>query len=343
MDISGWKLAGAIDYTFRPGVVVPRFTSFYVSPDVNAFRARTVTPHGGQGLMVQGNYKGRLSARGELLQLVDTTGRVANSINYAGNPSAAQQYLRVTELMYHPAAPPPGLATNADEFEFIELKNTGPMAISLAGVRFTNGIEFNFTGSAVSSLAPGASTLVVRNVPAFTSRYGSGLSVAGQYSGYLDNKGENIRLEDASGEKILDFNYDNQWYPITDGAGFSLVIVNETAPWDTWGLKSSWRPSGSFGGSPGQVDLAAGSQPGILITEALTHTNLPALDQIEVFNPTTNAVDINGWYLTDDFLTPGKFRIHGRAPRADRPSDVLPAGARCRSSARPPLARPHRT
>src|SRR5438552_3759010 len=162
LDTSGWKLAGAIDYTFRPAVVVPRFTSFYVSPDVNAFRARTVTPHGGQGLMVQGNYKGRLSARGELLQLVDTTGRVANSINYAGNPSAAQQYLRVTELMYHPAAAPPGLATNADEFEFIELKNTGPMAISLAGVRFTNGIEFNFTGSAVSCLAPGASTLVVR-------------------------------------------------------------------------------------------------------------------------------------------------------------------------------------
>src|SRR5439155_18413960 len=124
VDMSGWKLSGAIAYTFRGGVVMPPLTALYVSPNVNAFRARAAAPHGGEGLLVQGNYQGRLSARGALLQLVDNTGRLVNSINYDGNPSLTQQYLRVTEIMYHPAPPPPGLATNAEEFEFIELKNT---------------------------------------------------------------------------------------------------------------------------------------------------------------------------------------------------------------------------
>ena len=42
--------------------------AMYLSPDVVAFRARTSGPRGGQGLLVQGNYKGQLSARGGLAQ-----------------------------------------------------------------------------------------------------------------------------------------------------------------------------------------------------------------------------------------------------------------------------------
>ena len=53
------------------------------------------------------------------------------------------------------------------------------------------------------------------------------------------------------GEKILDFDYDNKWYPITDGFGFSLVIVDENAEPDAWNWPTQWRPSGAEGGSPG--------------------------------------------------------------------------------------------
>ena len=69
---------------------------------------------------------------------------------------------------------------------------------------FTNGVYFNFTGSAVTSLAPGQIVLVVHNQSAFTARYGSGFNIAGQYTGALNNGGETLRLEDAVGEKILD-------------------------------------------------------------------------------------------------------------------------------------------
>ena len=295
-------------------MVIPAQGTLYVSPNVKAFRARTSGPRGGQGLFVQGNYQGQLSARGEMLQLSDKAGRLVSSFNYAGSPSPAQQYLRVTEIMYHPAPPPPGLAADAEEFEFVEVKNTGPATINLSGVRFTEGIQFDFTGSQVSTLAPGAAAVVVRNLAAFTSRYGSGLLVAGQYTGSLDNGGEALRLDDAVGEKILDFSYDNRWYPVTDGLGFSLVIVDETAPWNTWGARTSWRPSASVGGSPAQTNSVPAVTPGVLVTEVLTHSVPPALDLIEIHNPSGSIANVNDWFLTDDFGTPKKYRIHDRPP-----------------------------
>lgn len=309
VDISGWRLTGGIDYTFRKAVVLPSNGSLYVVPDPIAFRARTSGPRGGMGLFVQGSYKGQLSAWGESLTLVDRGGRVVATTNSPANPSPAQRYLRITEIMYHPAPPPPGLSTNAEEFEYIELKNIGPDPLNLAGVRFVSGISFNFTGSAITSLASGESVLVVKNVAAFISRYGSSPRIAGQYTSFLENAGENLRLEDAYGEKILDFDYNNTWYDITDGLGFSLVIADENAPWNTWGLKESWQAGGGYGGSPGQTNPPLGAIAGILINEVLTHTDLPQIDQIELHNPSTNLVDLGGWFLSDDQLTPRKFRI----------------------------------
>jgi hypothetical protein len=309
VDVSGWRITGAIDYTLRPGVVIAPTNSLYLSPNVTAFRARGAAPRGGQGLFVQGNYDRRLSARGEFLQLVDTGGRVVRTTNYVGNPSLAQRYLRITEIMYHPPPSPPGQTVSAEEFEYVELKNIGPISMNLSGVRFANGIEFNFTGSAVTSLPAGQSVLVVKNLAAFTSRYGGGFNVAGQYTGALENRGENVRLEDATGEKVLDFDYNNSWYPITDGDGFSLVIVNESAPWDSWGLKESWRPSGSEGGSPGQMDTAPAAIAAIRINEVLSRSVPPAVDSVELYNPTANAVNLRGWFLSDDFGTPKKFRV----------------------------------
>jgi hypothetical protein len=146
------------------------------------------------------------------------------------------------------------------------------VTLNLAGVHFTTGIEFNFTGSAVTSLAPGARVLVVKDVAAFTTRYGSGLPVAGAYAGNLDNSGESLRLDDAVGEKILEFAYDSSWYPLTDGMGYSLVIVDDSAPWFTWGDQASWRASVALNGSPGIGEPAANSlrfdsiSPGVMLT-----------------------------------------------------------------------------
>jgi hypothetical protein len=54
--------------------------------------------------------------------------------------------LAVSEIMYHPQRPPGSILYAADEFEFIELLNTGPSALDLAGFRFAEGINFIFPG-----------------------------------------------------------------------------------------------------------------------------------------------------------------------------------------------------
>ncbi|MEY2408490.1 MAG: hypothetical protein QOF48_1160, partial [Verrucomicrobiota bacterium] len=312
VDVSGWQLGGGIQFTFRGGTVIPSNGVMYVSPDVTAFRARGSGPRGGQGLFVVGPYKGQLSARGDAFALVDSTGRLVATNNTPATPSLAQQYLRVTEIMYHPASPAAGFGTNADEYEFIKLKNIGPVALDLTGVHFANGIDFTFGAGVVTALAPGQTVTIARNPAAFHSRYPAA-GFVGPFQGQLENAGENLRLEDAVGEKILDFAYDGNWYPIVDGFGFALAIVDDHASWDTWGLKSSWRPKSDWqqkqspGGS--QVLPPPASIPHIVINEALTHSVAPAVDVIELYNPTASEVNIGGWFLTDDFAQPFKYRI----------------------------------
>jgi hypothetical protein len=134
--------------------------------------------------------------------------------------------------------------------------------------------------------------------------------VAGQFTGNLDNAGERIQLLDSANEEILDFTYNNSWHPTTDGLGFSLVVVDEFAEADAWSEKSQWRPSGTVGGAPGVGDPAPGVLAPILVNEALTRTDgASPTDSLELFNPTGADANIGGWWLSDDFFTPKKFRI----------------------------------
>jgi hypothetical protein len=241
--------------------------------------------------------------------LTDHTGRLVSSNSFVGTPSLAQQYLRVTEIMYNPS-PVPAITNDPQFFEYIELRNISTsVTLDLTGCRFTNGIAFDFTGSAVTSLPPVQRVLIVRNPAAFTARYGAGALIAGQFTGALDSNGETLRLQDAMGEKILEFSYNNSWYPITDGLGFSLVIRDDLALWSTWGDQASWRPSGTLNGTPGLAETAFPVSPPILVNEVLAHTDLPLLDSIELHNPTATNVSLGGWFLTDDFFNPLKYRI----------------------------------
>ena len=243
--------------------------------------------------------------------------------SYGGNPLISSHWsgpststfvvqtpaLVVTEIMYHPAKLS-GDTNDADAYEFIELRNVGATMLKLVGFRFTNGIQFMFlAANAVTSLAPGERVVLVANVAAFLSRYPGVTNVAGQYTGNLDNAGERLVLVGPAAEIVQDFSYHDGWYPITDGAGFSLVIADDHAAPDAWNLKSGWRPSGALNGTPGSDDPGALAIAPVLVNEVLSAPVLPAVDAVELFNPAATNVDISGWFLTDDFGTPNKFRI----------------------------------
>jgi hypothetical protein len=86
VDISGWQIAGDVDYTFQPGVVIPAGGYLYVAKDVNAFRNRTVAPTGGMGLFIQGGYAGNLTGRIGDLRLSDRTGTLIDRVSFGYDP-----------------------------------------------------------------------------------------------------------------------------------------------------------------------------------------------------------------------------------------------------------------
>jgi hypothetical protein len=212
--------------------------------------------------------------------------------------------LRITEIMYHPQDTN---NPNDPNEEYIELKNIGASPINLNLVRFTNGIDFVF---GPNSLVAGQYILVVKNIDAFEAEYGTSRPVAGQYTGSLDNNGEKIELEDAMGTTILNFSYSDGWRSITDGDGYSLTIINPSADINDWDEKDSWRPSAYVNGSPGWDDSGIVPNPGdIVINEVMAHTDIEPNDWIELHNTTASAIDISGWYLSDNDSNLAKYEF----------------------------------
>ncbi len=209
--------------------------------------------------------------------------------------------LALTEIMYNPPAFAPW---SGEDLEFLELKNTGTNALDLSGVSFSAGIDFAFTNG--TRLAPGAFFVLARNPAAFTAKH-PGVPVSGIYSNRLDNGGEKLALSHLLGVNVLSVTYDNNppW-PITpDGLGFSLVRAGLAGDPDA---PASWRASTNPGGSPGADDPPS-TVPPVVINEVLTRTVPPAVDAIELHNPTPQPADISGWFLSDNAAVPKKFRV----------------------------------
>ncbi|HPC96565.1 MAG TPA: lamin tail domain-containing protein [Sedimentisphaerales bacterium] len=207
--------------------------------------------------------------------------------------------LRISEIMYHPTDP------NA---EYVELTNVGDQTINLNFVRFAKGIDFTFPSV---ELAPGGHVVVVRDLAAFEAEYGATASVVGEYSGNLANAGERIELQDACGRTICDFRFQDDWFDLTDGLGFSLTVRDPSSadPMEL-GDKGLWRPSVRAGGSPGYDDAAEAIPFGsVVINEVLTNSSAGTPDWIELHNTTDQAIDIGGWFLSDDAQSRRKFEI----------------------------------
>ncbi|MBM3847102.1 MAG: lamin tail domain-containing protein, partial [Verrucomicrobia bacterium] len=222
--------------------------------------------------------------------------------------------LAVTEIHYNPDPPSTAeLAVNpgwdSGSFEFVELFNVSGTTLDLFGCRFTKGIQFQFASNAPSVLPPGARFLLVADSAAFVQRYGIRPEVAGVYQNALANDGDSLRLENFHGIELFDFSYNDSWYPVTDGLGYSLVLRHSALPEAVWDERTSWRASALSRGSPGSEDPLPVPLPLVVVNEVLTHTDLPQLDAIELHNPGNSPAPIGGWWISDDRGVPSKYRL----------------------------------
>ena len=280
VDISGWTIGGDIAMTFQGGTVIPAqgatTTQATNSPYINqlivankpaGIRTRLTAPMANQYRLVTGPYDHQLTARGGVITLnrpnnpLDSTAGYTQvlSVPYTGIPTAHQNYLRVTELNFRPAPPTvTELATLAGlvagDFEFIELVNAGPAALDLGGAWFEEGVEFTFPTPFV--LNPNQRCVVVASQAAYEIRYGTTHLIAGEFQGSLNNGGEKLRLLDPIGEQVLEFSYDDDWYPVPTGQYRSLVITAPLPSYSDYSLHASWQLSSQANGSPGAADTA---------------------------------------------------------------------------------------
>lgn len=210
------------------------------------------------------------------------------------------------ELMYHPA--------DGDDYEYIELFNTGPEACDLTGFYFNDGIDYTFTQTTI--LPAGSYLVIARSNVFFRQKYPLVTNVAeGSYVGKLDNGGERVCLADAGGALVceLDYSDDPPWPIAADGAGASLEF-NQGA--SDPAQATNWH-AGYTGGSPGASNAPPINARSVRINELLP-SNVATIedpdyskypDWVELYNDSDLAVDLSGHYLTDDLDEPTKWTL----------------------------------
>lgn len=221
--------------------------------------------------------------------------------------------LAVTEIHYNPAAPtaeelvafPAG---ERGDLEFIELHNAHPTdPLNLLGLQFTAGVDFAFGDEA---LAPNEYAVIVSNEIMFRARYGEGPRVIGQYEGRLNDGGETLRIDKVDGTVALQFEYgeSDPWSQRADGVGASLELIDVATPLFDYSRAQRWMGSTVAGGTPGAVRQQA---VGIVVNELLSRTDADngGLDAIELYNTTSQPIEIGGWYLSDSSDELRKYQI----------------------------------
>lgn len=192
------------------------------------------------------------------VRMMDDTGRWSHwsaPVEFtAGEPLVTppqKNALRITEIMYDPEG--------GQGYEFIEIQNIGSETVDLTDVRFTDGVEFSFQDSPVTSLEAGQYVVLVNDLVVFSLRYNpDDILVAGEYVGNLENMGESVALMYGVGVDIQRFTYDPGWYPVAPGGGYALVADNPYAPVDYWSQKALWRRGTHPYGTPGRPELEEG-------------------------------------------------------------------------------------
>ena len=200
------------------------------------------------------------------LEAVDFAGIVIATANITINNTTTVQpgsasNLVVAELMYHPADPTPEEIAagfvDSDQFEWIELQNISAAVVDMTGVRFTEGLAYDFTAGTM--MQPGQRLVVARERAAFLLRYPGAVEVLapGAFTNAtaLNNGGEAVQLTGADGLPVKSFAYDDSfpWPAAADGHGPSLVLIApSTNPDHT--VATHWRSSAQSGGNPGGSD-----------------------------------------------------------------------------------------
>ncbi|MGA2247130.1 MAG: lamin tail domain-containing protein [Verrucomicrobiota bacterium] len=211
-------------------------------------------------------------------------------------PSSRLTPVVFSQIMWRPAP-----RTDGKNLECLTLYNSNPWFQDISSYQLTCA-DLNYTFPAGTQI-PGGGYVVVAAAPADVESVYGITNVMGPYNGSLKHS-ETLELLDEETNVLLTVPYTDvyPWPVAAAGTGHSLVLAHpsygEADP-------RAWDISDTENESPGQMDPYTPSPlRNVVINEILPHTENPAVPQfIELYNHSTNSVDVSGCILTDDPTT----------------------------------------
>ncbi len=144
-------------------------------------------------------------------------------------PIPEREDILISEISFAPEIPATAtektVAEDARDFEYVAITNRSQAPYNISRMRISKGIEFQFPRNTI--LPPQSTFYVVRNTPAFESRFGTTRTIAGQFTGRLKDSGEIIRLSSERGTIVDEVHYRTKapWPIVRSERGFVLRRV----------------------------------------------------------------------------------------------------------------------
>jgi hypothetical protein len=199
------------------------------------------------------NWSARVPLTGQTNQFIvrgydSKSNLLANSVKvitvyFAGNVAKPENSLVISEIMYQPKV------TNA---HFVEIYNRSTNTTFGLGGYKLNGVDFNFPAAQI--ISPLSRLVVVKDIQAFRSAYGTNAEIAGEYNGDLDKDGETLTLAKAAPTTNLadtviskvKYEIVTPWPsgPAATNSGVSLQLIDpaqDVARVSNWGESSGWK------------------------------------------------------------------------------------------------------
>ncbi len=233
----------------------------------------------------------------QFLQITNTPANaVVGTVAYPYEPPAACSRttpIVLSEIMWKPAP-----RTDTNNCEFVEIYNSNPWFQDISSYQLVCA-DMNYTFPPGTILAGGAYLVIAASPGSIQNIYGV-TNVLGPYNGSLKHS-ETLQLLDEQGSVLLTVPYSDTypWPVATSGTGHSLILAN---PSYGEGDPRAWTISDMIGGSPGAMESFHPSPlRNVVINEILAHSENPALPPfVELYNHSTNTVDLSGCILSDN-------------------------------------------
>ena len=216
----------------------------------------------------------------------------------------AEVFILINEIHFNPS--------EGNEYEFVELYNSGSCIVDLSGYCFTDGIDFTFPQEA--NIEASEYIVIAKNAANYSNQ---GFQVFQWIGEPLSNDWLNIQIENRDGKLVDYVSYDTKDVLVSkaNGSGLSLELRDPSLENIYIG---NWNVSQINRGSPGQINSTSQT---IYINEIMAINNTTCADEndeyndwIEIYNSGDKAVNIGGYYVTDDLSNPSLWQIPTTAP-----------------------------